>query len=251
MQVLNSILKGLSRLFLQPIFLLLLLVVVSSGGIYFFTQYKTISSEISRLRGDPTANAEKEIDDLLAKVGELTELPVDERPTVATVTDKEAVSEQAFFRSAENGDRVLIYTEARRAILYRPSTNKVIEIAPVNIGNNQAGDTQVDGDEESFEGEERRTVNIAIFNSTAIAGLNDRAYDQLVSDFPELDIVSDNRQDTGGNYENSVVVVLNSDFAQEGQDIANAIGTATGDLPEGLIAPVTDLLLVLGNDYAN
>jgi len=30
-----------------------------------------------------------------------------------------------------------MYSKAKKAILYRPSSNKIIEVAPINIGNNE------------------------------------------------------------------------------------------------------------------
>jgi hypothetical protein len=73
---------------------------------------------------------EAEAREIIRKVGELTILP-DETPTVATVADKKSLQKQAFFERAENGDKVLIFETAKKAILYRPSTNKIIEIGPV------------------------------------------------------------------------------------------------------------------------
>lgn len=83
-----------------------------------------------------TAAAQAEIDVLVAKVGKLINLPTDEQPTVATVTDASKVKDQTFFKNAQNGDKVLIYQKAQKAILYRPSENRIIEVGAVNI--NQA-----------------------------------------------------------------------------------------------------------------
>jgi hypothetical protein len=66
------------------------------------------------------------------------ELPVGETPTVATISDKEKLKDQPFFKMAENGDILFAYTTAMQAILYRPSTNKIINVAPITI--NQAKD---------------------------------------------------------------------------------------------------------------
>jgi len=77
-----------------------------------------------------------ELDRLVVEVGKLIALPADEKPTVATVTDVEKVKDQPFFANAQNGDRVLIYTNARKAILYRPGEKRIIEVGAVNI--NQA-----------------------------------------------------------------------------------------------------------------
>jgi|SRR3989344_6319278 len=70
---------------------------------------------------------------LVEKIGILIELPAGEEPTIATVTDKTKLSDQAFFAPAQNGDVVLIYTDAKKAYLYRPSTNKILDVAPVNF----------------------------------------------------------------------------------------------------------------------
>lgn len=93
-----------------------------------------------------------EIKELVEDVGSLIELPSDEDATVATVTDVERVREQSFFRNAENDDKVLIYANAKKVILYRPSTNKIIEVGSVNIAQGDAQDSiQVEEVEESVE----------------------------------------------------------------------------------------------------
>lgn len=66
-------------------------------------------------------------------VGSVYQLPAGETPTIATVSDATKVRSQAFFKNADNGDKVLLYSKAGQAILYRPSTKKIISIAPVNL----------------------------------------------------------------------------------------------------------------------
>ena len=65
------------------------------------------------------------------------ELPEGETPTVATISDKEKLTGQPFFKSPENGDILFAYTTAMKAILYRPSTNKIINVAPITINQTQ------------------------------------------------------------------------------------------------------------------
>lgn len=96
--------------------------------------------QASQLKADPQKAAQDESQKVIDAVGKLVLLPEGEAPTIATVTDPEKLkSEQAFFAKAVAGDKVLIYTRALKAIMYRPSENKIIEVAPLVIGNpNQA-----------------------------------------------------------------------------------------------------------------
>lgn len=98
---------------------------------YFYSQLRV-------LKQNPQAVAQKEAEALVAKVGRLVVLPDGETPTVATVSDPEALKDQAFFAKAQIGDKVLIFAEAKKAVLYSVSLNKVIDVAPLNIGNQRA-----------------------------------------------------------------------------------------------------------------
>lgn len=89
---------------------------------------------ISQHGGSLLGNAQQQgTADLVAKVGQLVQLPSGEQPTIATVSDVTQLQGQPLFKQAENGDKVLIYAQAKKAILYRPSTGKVIDIGPVAV----------------------------------------------------------------------------------------------------------------------
>lgn len=121
------------------IFLIIVALAVAAG--FFAYRYNQSQKEVSRL-SDPKVAAQKQVSDLVAQVGKLAQLPSSETPTVATVSDVTKLKGQAFFAAAINGDKVLIYTQAKRAVLYRPSENKVIEIAPLNIGSGASSGTK-------------------------------------------------------------------------------------------------------------
>ncbi len=89
--------------------------------------------ENQRIRSNPQSLVQADQSRLIDKVGKLIDLPKDEQPSIATVSDKNKLKEQAFFKNAQNGDTLLIYTNARKAILYREKDNKVIEVAPIAI----------------------------------------------------------------------------------------------------------------------
>lgn len=93
--------------------------------------------QLRSLNKDPQAEAKKEATELNALVGEFVLLPEGEIPTIATVSDPAALKDQSFFNNAQKGDKVLIYSQAKKAILYRESINKIIEIAPLNNNENK------------------------------------------------------------------------------------------------------------------
>jgi len=110
------------------------LILAIIGGVFAFTKYQATQTELTKLKQNPQSVAQQEVKDLVAQVGKIVELPTGETPTVATITDKSKLTDQQFFANAQNGDKVLIYVQAKKAYLYRPSTNKLIDIAPVNVG---------------------------------------------------------------------------------------------------------------------
>lgn len=114
--------------------IIVFLVALAAAG-YFFWQYKQTKEQFAALKNNPEQAAAAEKADLIAKVGKLAALPQGEDPTIATVTDPDKLKDQEFFAKAQKGDKVLIYTKAKKAFLYNPSSNKIIEIAPVTIGN--------------------------------------------------------------------------------------------------------------------
>jgi len=67
---------------------------------------------------------------LKTEVGTLIELP-NETPTIATVTDPHELTSELFFKDAQVGDKVLIFSKAGQAILYRPSEKKIIAVGAV------------------------------------------------------------------------------------------------------------------------
>jgi predicted negative regulator of RcsB-dependent stress response len=111
----------------------LAVVVVIAAAIFFGIRYDQIQNR-NNLLSNPTTAGNLEVSETVQAVGKLISLPAKETPTLATVTNVTQLKSQTFFANAKNGDKVLIYTQAKVAILYRPSINKIIQIGPVNIG---------------------------------------------------------------------------------------------------------------------
>jgi nitrogen regulatory protein PII-like uncharacterized protein len=118
----------LSRItFLKVLNVLVILALAGAAG-YYFKKYDNLKNST------PDKIQQAQTDEYIKAVGKLYSLPKNEKPDVATVKDKEALKKQyPFFDQAENGDVVLIYKDAKLAILYRPSTKQLVKVGPVNI----------------------------------------------------------------------------------------------------------------------
>ncbi len=115
---------------------ILILGALAAGLVFVLNDRNHLKKEVSKL-SQSQVSAVDEAKQLSNDVGKLIELPSDETPTIATVVDAAKVKTQAFFTNAQNGDKVLLYSKSGKAILYRPTTNKIVEVAPINIGSNQ------------------------------------------------------------------------------------------------------------------
>jgi hypothetical protein len=106
--------------------LALLTLATAGTAAYFYLQYQG-------LKNNPTKIVDDENKILLGRVGKLMLLPDNETPTIATITDLAPFKGQAFFDNAKIGFKVIIYTQAKRAILYDPTEDKIVEVAPLNM----------------------------------------------------------------------------------------------------------------------
>jgi hypothetical protein len=113
--------------------LLVLVVLLAGAAVYFYLH--------SRHAANSELVSQSEARSLAAKVSRLMILPTDEVPTIATVSDPSKLANQAFFQNAKVGDKVLIYTNAKLAILYDPSVDKIVTIAPINTGKDNSSGT--------------------------------------------------------------------------------------------------------------
>lgn len=118
---------------------LVIIALAGAAGFYFKKyrdlngQYNDVQGKYTELINDPQAAQAAEVRRYIDEVGKVYDLPKDEEPSIATVKDKEQLKSQAFFARAENGDVTLIYSNAKLAILYRPSTKQLVNVSTVSI----------------------------------------------------------------------------------------------------------------------
>lgn len=234
----ESRLPKLSKKQLIIIGVLLLIVVVWA---YFYIH--TIMQKRRQLLQDRAQNTKSELQQLVARVGALMDLPND-TPTLATVADKSKLSAEPFFSKAENGDKVLIYAKAKKAILYRPSTNKIIEVSILNIpdqpqsnaGSSVAGaNTSVTPTQAQF--------TVTIFNGTGTTGLASKTEALLKQQAPQYKVLAKQNAQKR-SYTQTLVIDIKGTHAQAADNLAKLLGGKVSSFPDGEDKPSTDLLII-------
>lgn len=221
---------------------------VALGGstYYFYHQYKKTTAV--------------EAEDIAGKIGKFMELP-SEPATLATVTDKDKVREQAFFAHSENGDKVLIYTQTKKAILYRPSTNKIIEVMYLSAGNQPPANTL--GQNNSAQGTEQpaqttpvnapadqsalvsENVRVVVYNGTNTGGMAATVADKIAG---MAGVSVTQKSNATGIFTTTIVVDLTGKGAAA-QKIAEAVGGQVEEFPASEKKPENaDILIIAGGE---
>ena len=102
-------------------------VVIGAGAFWALnkTMMKSTVSPVSQV-------AQNQVKDLIAKVGKLVLLPTGEEPVIATINDAAGLTkQQPFYKGSQNGDVVLVYQKAAKAIVYSPERNIIVNVGPV------------------------------------------------------------------------------------------------------------------------
>lgn len=219
---------------LTPALIVLAIIGTGAGG-YFYYQNQKSQQELHSIRTDPEIlrkAAKQETEKIIDEVGRLIALPEGEEPTVATVTDAEKLKDQPFFAKAKNGDKVIIYTQAKKAILYDPAAKKIVDVAPVNIGTASA----------------TQAVKIVLRNGTTTTGLTTQAEADVKKSITNATIVTkENAIKT--DYEKSIVIALTDSAKDAAAKLAKDLNITTGELPSGESKPSNaDLLVIIGQD---
>ncbi|GAC1391714.1 MAG: hypothetical protein NVSMB46_05280 [Candidatus Saccharimonadales bacterium] len=203
------------RILATLVYIIVLVGLAAFGGFY-FTKYQDLKNN------PPTADqvAKIQLDKTIANVGKLYALPQGEKPTFETVTDKSQLKNQAFFAKAENGDITLIYPNAKLAILYRPSTKKLVNVSTVTTQSN--------------------------LSVSVIGKLADR---QNIESILTTDkIVFTDNGDTKGTYQGVTVIDVSGQHGPDAQAIATALHGQVGSLPLSETKPLNvDVLIIAGS----
>ncbi len=187
-----------------------------------------------------------EMESIVEEVGKIIELPSDETPTVATVTDAEKLKDQVFFKKAKNGDKVLIYSNSRKAFLYRPSEKKIIEVGIVSI----TGTTPTL--EDSSSSLLKQNLSFVLLNGAGISKLT-QIYEEneLKKKLYQYEVV-ERANASRLDYERTFIVDLKGRREREIKELSEILGIEISGLPDSERQDYdADFLIIIGKDKAS
>ncbi len=111
----------------KKILTLLIIIVIAVLG---FAIFKKFSSSVKIPEGQLS---DKEIKVLVDKVSKLINVP-EETPVVATIIKADQlISEQKFYVGSKDGDYLIVFPKAQKAIIYRKNENRLINVGPIIV----------------------------------------------------------------------------------------------------------------------
>jgi hypothetical protein len=188
--------------------LLVLAIILFGAGYWYF-----VMREENSVRANQT---------VLAEVSKLAIVPEDEVPSVTTVVDESKVN-QEFLRNSKKGDKVLLYFQAGRAIVYRPSSHQIVNMGPL----------------------ETPKPRVFIRN-----GSTSKNTDKIASEVRgSADYLVASRDDAPNmNYSQTIIVDLTGNRSDIAQRLAAFLHAKVGQLPDGESKPDADMLVIVGKD---
>jgi len=226
--------------------LILIVVLLIVAGFIGFLYYKEKTSEPK----NPVEVANEEVERIKNLVSKHIILP-EEEPAIATIVDIEALKKDnpEFYKNAQNDDKVLIFSQ--KAIIYRPSQDILINVAPVIQQPDQIEKQQ----EESSTSESQSQVqsitsaDIEIRNGSYTNGAGSDAQELIEQNFDNINIIKVENA-SASNYSGNTLYVLTDqkDMSTFLTDLANAFNAEISiDFPSNESNSTADAVLILGN----
>ncbi|MCJ7740683.1 LytR C-terminal domain-containing protein [Candidatus Microgenomates bacterium] len=215
----------------------LLILTTTGAAVYFYFQYQATA----KLLPGKTA-AVDESKKIIEMVGKLIQLPENEQPSVATVTDPEKLKDQPFFARAKTGDKVLIFNNAKKAILYDPIANKIIDVSPININTSSPSANLANKTPTPMP------LKIALYNGTDVVGITARVEKELKDKIDNIDIpIKENAKKK--DYPDTLIIDLIGNKPQVVEQLAKVLKGKISTLPDGEVGTnLAEIMIIVGAD---
>lgn len=190
------------------------------------TGYVDVLKMAYQIKQQQQLSAEDKV--VLEQLKKIILLPEDVTPTMAVVTDIEALkkAQPGFFTNAKNGDRLIIYPD--KAIIFDANANKIIQVGPVQF--NQTA-----------------SLTFAIYNGTNDGKAVENYQKKLLAAVKNAQVIS-----TGnavGVYDNTMLIDISGKNKDIYQNLADTLGATVSGLPLKEKAPTgVDFLIIVGKN---
>lgn len=219
------------------ILVLVLFFITATGFIWIYRNYQESQQTIKNLK---TKQQKQQVNkqkkkELIKKLARHIELP-ETSPAVVTISNPKKLAEQeSFFKPAKKGDILFLYKT--KAILYRSSTDKIIDVQPVTTQGSNIESREAEQLNQNVE-----EITVEVRNGGAASGSASNLADKLrqQSQFSVEDVT--NASTT--TFENNILIDNNPDV--DIRTLENALGIkATSTIPDGVLPSTADAIIIL------
>ena len=251
--------------------LIVAVIIAVATSIFLFYKYETTKQELLSFTGDADVLAVKENKELISKLAGLVDIPNEEEFKVATIKDISKLNQNPFYKNAKNNDKIVYFPISGRAILYRPSENKIIESSIVTVSNlgiaeNSNEESEVASATAQTEALESTATNpevttkiqgdekftISIYNGTNnIPGLAARAETKIKNSEFNSKYNFEVIEKTDSILDHSQTLIINSSGVSYEVilDLIDLLSGVESKFPTEEKAPKGDLLIIVGSEY--
>lgn len=161
-------------------------------------------------------------DEIVIRVNKELSIQGDGNPVVLTVEDKNKAT-QPFLQQAENGDKVLLYYKAKKAILYRPSEKRIVH---------QGAYTPPDA---------KVFIRKGTDDEQTVTTVKDK-----LSTVEDISLVSEDISPKK-DYKDIFIVHVTDRYDDKVQELSETLDAEVIRLPAGETFPDADILVIVGN----
>lgn len=188
-----------------------------------------------------------EVQAFLEKLQAIALVPLSEAPTLATVVETNKLRSEAFFKNAEVDDKLFIYQQAQIAILYRPSVEKIVNMATLldQSGGKVPAQTvpQLTQAPPSASSGAQLQYKLALYFATDSASLRAKVGKALGS-LPNIEVTRE-ALTRGTDYSGATIIDLKGGQSAIVAELVNKLGGKVGELPEAEDRPNADILAII------
>jgi hypothetical protein len=217
--------------FLKGLTWLIVLAAIVFGVWYWYTAPTTIPE------APAPAASEISLAEALEKVGKLVDLPPGETPSFIVVSDLSEVASLSNIQNVQVGDYVLIYDSSQKAIVYRPTTDAIVEIVSTEPANSTATSTPTTAATTT-------PPSILILNGTSITGLAAKTEDQLKK--AGIEFTTAGKGNAKGKYTSTLIIDVSGKYTSALSAVSEAVKGNVGNLPDAEAIPEADILIIVG-----